>query len=334
MKLAILAISDAGRRLASRLRERLPQTVILDSSGRSTKELLAENWQRYDGFLCIMAAGIVVRGIAPLIRDKFSDPCVLVLDPEGRFVISLLSGHVGGGNSLAEKVANITGGVPVITTASDTLGLVPLDLWMLTQNLHCNRQELTSLSTLLVNKGFLKIYSDIDIESLPSGLIEVYSPQEADLIVSHRIYPGIETPFARPVNLVVGIGCNRNTPVIEFEEAFTELLTDNTLARQSIRCLASIDKKNDEIGLLEFSTRLNIPLEFFSSDQINTLQNLEISFAALGAVGAIGVAEPTALLGAASNSLLCRKRKWKNITMAVALAPCTLSAQVRDQKNI
>ena len=106
------------------------------------------------------------------------------------------------------------------------------------------------------------------------------------------------------------------------------------LSRSSIRNLASIDKKNDETGLLQFAENNSWFIDFYSKDAINKLNNLEISAAALKAVGAIGVAEPTALLSGKTDLLLSRKRKWKNITMAIALAPFTLSAQVRDQNDI
>ena len=106
-----------------------------------------------------MATGIVVRAIAPLIQDKRSDPCVLVMDEKGQNVISLLSGHLGGGNALTRQVAELINARPVITTASDTHGLVPLDLWADRQNLVApNPAILTKASSLLVNQGKMKVY--------------------------------------------------------------------------------------------------------------------------------------------------------------------------------
>lgn len=337
MKVGILAISKTAKELARQIDDALEESVLLDSArlGLSTKEILHSCWAEFEGFICIMAAGIVVRSIAPLLKDKYNDPCVLVLDPNGCHVISLLSGHLGGGNSLARKVASITGGTPVITTGSDSLNLIPLDLWMVTQNLICSdKKELTRVSSLLVNQGYLNFYSDIEVESLPDCLHPVKQIEHADLAVSHKLYPGVSAVFFRPKNLIIGTGCNRNTPASEFESAIIELCADQRLCIDSVAGLASIDKKSDEVGLLEFAASRNLPLQFFTREQINVLKNLEISFAALKAVGAIGVAEPAALLGGASDTLLCRKRKWKNITMAVALAPSTLSARVQDLKNI
>ena len=255
---------------------------------------------------------------------------VVGLDEKGTHVISLLSGHLGGGNSLAHAVAAITGGSAVITTASDTLNLVPLDLWAAAQKLKAvDRKVFTSASSILVNKGELCIYTEVDVEDLPAGLIAVEDSGAADLVISHRLMD-TEKYVLHPPNLVVGVGCNRNTPVDEFEKALDELFAGLSLSPLSIRNLASIEAKKDEEGLLLFGEKNGWPIEFFDSDTINTVTGIDESAAALKAVGAKGVAEPTALLSANTSTLLCRKHKWQNITMAVARAPFTLSAQVLD----
>jgi cobalt-precorrin 5A hydrolase len=332
MKVGILAITRGGRELAARLCPLLETArVLIHKPGGKFAETIAANWRHYDGFICIMATGIVVRAIAPLLGDKGTDPCVVVLDEKGRHAISLLAGHIGGGNGLARKVAGLLGGTPVITTASDTLELAALDLWAKEQMLVApSRMELTTLSTLLVNRGCLFLYADVVVASLPKGLIQVEEAGQADCIVSHLTGIAQSCPVFRPPNLVVGVGCNRGTPAHEFEEALAELFRDLQYSRASIRNLASIDKKNDEVGLLQFAKENGRQIDFFDSNTINTLTHLEPSLAALKAVGAIGVAEPAALLSAQSNHLLSRKRKWKNVTMAVAQVPFTLSAQAPD----
>jgi cobalt-precorrin 5A hydrolase len=335
MKTGVVAITRGGRELAVKLCELLDESTLLEQlPGEKIAETIAANWHHFDGFICIMATGIVVRAIAPLLEDKLTDPCVVVLDEKGRHAISLLAGHIGGGNELAEKIAGLLGGTPVITTASDTLGLVALDVWVNEQGLYIpNRGKLTTLSTLLVNRRKLLLYTDVQVSSLPNGIVQIDDPGKADFIVSHFTGLAQACPIFRPRNLVVGIGCNRGTPVHEFEEALNELFIELHLSRASIRNLASIDKKNDEVGLLQFAANNFRQIAFFDCDTINKLKNLEISFAALRAVGAIGVAEPSALLSAQSNQLLSRKKKWKNVTMAVAQVPFSLSAQDLDQSK-
>jgi cobalt-precorrin 5A hydrolase len=329
MKIAIISITKGGKQVAKELQAKLPTATILTEKG--VRQKFANNWQSFGGFVCVMATGIVVRSIAPLLADKRTDPCVVVVDEKGRHAISLLSGHLGGGNDLAGQVAEILGGTPVITTASDTLGLVALDLWAKKQNLTAAKEVFTGASSILVNNGVLNIFTDLEVDSLPAGLEQVTAPEKADLIISNRsCYSG--KLVLCPRNLVVGTGCNRHTPMAEFDEAATELFTDLGIRKQSIRNLASIDKKNDEVGLLEFAKDKNLSIEFFSKDEINRIIGVEVSKAAMKAVGAIGVAEPCALLSADininSSKLISRKRKWQNITMAVALVPFTLSAQV------
>ena len=145
MKIGIIAITTGGRELAVRLCAMLDDATLLEkSAGEKIAGTIAKNWRQYDALICIMAAGIVVRAVAPLLEDKFTDPCVVVLDEKGKHAISLLSGHIGGGNALARKVAGLLGGTAVITTSSDTLELVALDLWAQEQQLVVpDRKELT-----------------------------------------------------------------------------------------------------------------------------------------------------------------------------------------------
>jgi cobalt-precorrin 5A hydrolase len=326
MKIAVLALTEGGILLAKRLAQDLAGALFLPrKENQKTAELLQDNWSLFDGFICIMATGIVVRSIAPLLCDKASDPCVIVMDEKGKNVISLLSGHLGGGNKLTLQTALMLNANPVITTASDTLELVSLDLWAKEKNLRPpERAEMTALTAKLVNRTFLRLYSEMPLKHLPLGLVYTESLDAADIAITHKTIPYFKGSYFRPQNLIIGTGCNRGTPASEFEQALHELFIEHQISPGSIRNIASIDKKNDEIGLLEFAANNNWKIDFFDKESLNTQTHLEVSPAALKAVGAIGVAEPAALLSAQSDQLLCRKRKWKNVTMAVALAPFTL----------
>ncbi|MBA3003606.1 MAG: cobalt-precorrin 5A hydrolase [Desulfurivibrio sp.] len=334
MKIGILAITEGGKKLAAELAAKMPASLVLSQEG-GVAHSLAEHWQEMDGFVCIMASGIVVRAIAPLLQGKEYDPCVVVMDEKGRHAVSLLSGHLGGGNDVARKVAALLGGEAVITTASDTLGLAPLDLWAREQGLACeSKQALTQASARLVNSGTLNIFSEVPIVSLPPGLVSIDGPELADVVVTHRLDNYGAALIFRPRNLVVGVGCNRGVPVAEIRQACDELFEQEGLSRLSIRNLASIDLKQDETGLLACADELGVRIDFFSKEELNRVVNITISEAALRNVGAIGVAEPAALLSAESNDLLVGKRKWHNVTMAVARANCTLSEQDRARQNI
>ncbi|MHB1185398.1 MAG: cobalt-precorrin 5A hydrolase [Desulfobulbia bacterium] len=334
MKIGILAITDGGRKLAADLATKMPDALLLPQED-GVAHTFAKHWKELNGFVCIMATGIVVRGIAPLLQGKERDPCVVVMDEKGRHVVSLLSGHLGGGNDLAHQVAALCGGEAVITTASDTLGFAALDLWVRGQDLVCESKEgMTQASARLVNSGILKIFSEVAVASLPQGLIAVAGPELADIVVTPRLGNYGSAVVFRPKNLVVGVGCNRGVPVTELRQACEELFAEQNLSQLSIRNLASIDLKQDEAGLLSFAAEQGWRLEFFSKEELNRVENVVVSEAALRNVGAIGVAEPAALLSAQSNDLLVGKRKWHNVTMAVARANCTLSEQGRARQNI
>ncbi len=323
MKTAILSLTRGGHELAVALAARLPEAAVVD--GGPVARQLAENWKSYEGFICIMAAGIVVRSIAPLLRDKMIDPCVVVVDEKGCFAVSLLAGHLGGGNDLARQVAMILGGQAVITTASDTLGLTPIDLWAEDQGLAVSsRSMLTKASAQLVSQGLIKVFSEVD-GPLPPDFHGVNEPGFAQLIISYKTGHGAERLQLYPPQLVVGVGCNRGTAEEEIAQALRELFDQYCLALPSVLKFASIDLKRDEAGLISFAERYNRPIDFFSKQQLNQVAGVSCSDVVMKAVGAQGVAEPAALLAAGSDQLIVRKEKWKNVTLAVATANFTLS---------
>ncbi len=333
MKIAVIAMTGGGRKLAARLVPKLPGAV-LESPGPGIAATMAALWREYDGFVMIMAAGIVVRAVAPLLGDKRSDPAVVVVDERGQFAVSLLSGHLGGGNELARRVAAILGGRPVLTTASDVLGLVPLDLWARSQDLVPRHgKTMIRASALLVNNGSLRLYAEVPVAALPAGLVAVDRPEEADLVISSRTdWPGNTLVF-HPRELVVGVGCNRSTPVHEFVAALDEVLADRSLSPLAVRNLASIDLKHDEEGLREFAALHGWEIVFYTKEELNRVAGITVSPAVLKATGAQGVAEPAALLSARTDILLMEKKKWPNLTLALARAKFTLSALVREDCN-
>ncbi len=323
--LAILALTSGGRKLAARLAQKLPAEVI-DLEALGLAATLARAWPRCQGLILIMAAGIAVRAIAPLLRDKRSDPGVVVLDEAGRFAVSLLSGHLGGGNALARQVAAVTCGQAVITTASDTLGLTALDLWARHNGLLLVQGSLTAASAALVNSGRITVFTELPGE-LPADFTAVPEPARAELVIANRL-PAEEGALAVlcPRNLVMGIGCNRGTSKEQIEEAALETCRRHGLLFSAVGRLASIDLKQDEVGLLQFAAAHGLDLQWYSADLLNSVPGVAVSLAAKKATGAKAVAEPAALLAAGTHTLLIRKTKWKDVTIALAEIPFRLTA--------
>lgn len=316
--LAILALSrggcDLGRRLASDL-----DGEFFACKGRLAA-VMAEVWGEYGSIICIMATGIVVRSIAPLLVDKYRDPAVVVCDELGRFAISLISGHLGGANALAQRVATATGGQAVLTTASDVLGKTALDLWCRDVGLTpVDKAGFTRTMGRLVDRGTLTIWSRTPLGNLPEDLVAVADRSGADLIVDYCGKVGDYGTLLVPKALVMGVGCNRGTPKEVIAAAIQATCDQHQLHVAAIARLASIDLKADEVGLLECAAERGLAIDFYSKDQLNQVEGVASSEAVLRATGAKGVAEPAALLSAGVGArLLVPKMKWGDVTTAVA----------------
>ena len=250
---------------------------------------------------------------------KQTDPAVLVCDEKGDFVVSLLSGHMGGANELARLLAEISGGQAVITTASDVLDHTAIDLWAVDMGLVVrDRKKLTKAMGCLVNDGMVSLYSDFDLPEIPDDFKPAGSPDTADLVITCKTDLAVRGLVLHPKALVAGIGCNRGATEQQISEALSQTCAANNIALESIRNLASADAKKDEQGLIDFGRSQGYEIDFFAPDQLNSVKNITVSPAAMKALGVRGVAEPAAILSAKSPKLIIRKTKWTDVTIAVA----------------
>lgn len=325
--LTIFYITQRGHELARKIQELFEDADVLHFSA----DELASRWHGSKGIICIMAAGIVVRTLAPLLQDKKSDPAVVVIDENGAFVISLLSGHLGGANELARKIAAQIGGQPVITTASDVQGRTALDLWARQRGLYVEDYEkLKRLSMKMLRGARLRLFSECTVATLPGEFELADSPEGVDIIVSERIMERDAT-FLRPPALFAGIGCNRGTLSGEIIELIGSVLEEHNLSLHSLRELATIDIKKDEAGISECARHLKLKVKYCSGDLLNSIStemNMESSAAVREATGAVAVAEPAAVAAARGYSdnceLLIPKIRRGNVTLAIAKAEYTL----------
>jgi cobalt-precorrin 5A hydrolase/precorrin-3B C17-methyltransferase len=284
-----------------------------------------------------MAAGIVVRAIAPLLADKRTDPAVVVLDESGAHAVSLLSGHVGGANALADEIARTLGGSAVITTASDACGLPGLDLWAQGEKLAIEDwKRLPKIAARLVDRKRLRLFSDIPLDA-PAAFLPTDNPAHADIVVTNKEREAPELRrdalILRPKNLVAGLGCNRGTSADEIEDALRKTLAGHKLSFLSLRCVATIDKKGDEPGLAVFVERSGLPLITFPAHQLNLVAGVTPSPAAWRATGAQAVAEPSAILGAGGGGLIVQKQRMGNVTVAIAQGAHRSAQEGDDRKK-
>ncbi|MBI5665548.1 MAG: cobalamin biosynthesis protein [Nitrospirae bacterium] len=330
---SIFFITDNGLKLAQKLKGLYPDARIVKFTSVGARRAVPLQWHECKNLIFIMATGIVIRTIAPLLKDKKTDPAVIVLDEKGRYAISLLSGHLGGANKLAGEIANFLGAQAVITTASDVQSKIALDIWANERGLYVEDCErLKQLSAKIVNGKSVKVYTgnSIFLPEAPDEFNIVESSDKAEIIISEELYKR-KALYLRPRNLFAGIGCNRGTTKKEIQNEFTSLLKKSRLSAHSITGIASIDLKNDEKGLLEFAEYNRLPLSFFPGDTLNTVateMGIKGSKLVKAATGAVAVSEPAAVLAARQVSdrvdVIIPKVKRGNVTLAIAKAKLTL----------
>lgn len=348
MKLAVVAITKEGSKLARRIGGIRGADVFVPArffkaGEKGVKPLpdslahtVAYLFEKYRGIVFVMSAGIVVRMLAPHIKDKKTDPAVVVLDEKGRYVISLLSGHIGGANALAEDIAKAIGAAPVITTASDTRGIIAVDT--LAQRLGCvvdDFEQAKRVTAALVNGERVAIYSPVPrarlekkAGALPFEFCESMdalkkSGAAARIVVANETLGGIKKPvsFLSPRNIVAGMGCNRGTSLRELEGLLGRTLSSVGISPLRVKAIATIHEKHDEPGLLHLAKKLGADIKFFPKDRLlKAATPSGPSETVFKNMGVYGVCEPAAMLAARSKGLLVAKKKSKNATIAVAEA--------------
>ncbi len=322
-KTVILAVTRKGRLLAELIEKNLPGSEIY-AYQHGFRKALEDVWHDCDGIICVMATGIVVRCLGGLCRSKYHDPSVVVVDETGRHAISLLSGHIGGANELAEVVASICGGRPVITTASDVSGHTAIDLWTIEENLAvANPERFSSITARLLDKGIVNVYQQKNfIKTLPEDFRACTNPHDADIVIALNVSEEPQGLILVPRINHIGFGCRRGATVDEFETVLADLRDNNGIDPGSVAGIASIDIKKDEDGLLQIGQRYNWPVRFFTKEQINSVPVPSRSETVHRKIGVFGVCEAAALMAASSGErkgrLIIKKIKWERITAAVA----------------
>ncbi|CAM3812347.1 cobalamin biosynthesis protein [Aeromicrobium ponti] len=308
----------------------------------SVRLLLPSLFQNYKGIILIISLGAVVRMIAPLLKDKKTDPGVVVIDDKGEHAISVLSGHLGGANELTREIAELIGAKPVITTASDVQKTIPVDLfgkrfgWVWE-----SADKLTPVSASVVNEEHVAVVQESGEKGwwtydrpLPDN-IKTYlgikhaleAKPSAALIVTHRnLQPQEEAILEngvlyRPKVIVLGIGCNRGTKSSEIESVIENTLTELNFSIKSVKAICTIDLKKDEEGLLEIVKKFGWEFHWYLPEELNTIPLQQPSETVFKFTGAYGVSEPAAMLYSGAKKLEIVKKKSGNVTISVAVIP-------------
>ncbi len=269
------------------------------------------------------ATGIAVRTVAPFVVNKALDPAVISIDELGLFVIPLLSGHIGGANALAIKIAEYIEGTPVVTTATDINNLFSVDEWATKNKMAISSLEAAkSFAAYLVDGKKVFVKSDFPIVGkVPDGM-EVASEGEVGIAISLTKFtqPFIETLVLRPKILHLGIGCRRGTSAEDIDRFVTDELRKLKMTMTVVKRIASINVKQDEEGLLEFALSYGFPVNFYSAEDLNKVPGeFTPSEFVKETVGVDNVCERSAVLSSGNGNLLLQKTSSNGITLAIAV---------------
>lgn len=272
-------------------------------------EELNEAFNKYDGHIFIMATGIVIRKIASLIKSKDVDPAVVVIDEGMNFVISLLSGHLGGANDLTQNLHEIFGLVPIITTSSDVTGKIAVDT--LSQKLKCNLKSLEAakkVTSLIVDGKNVEL-------SLPKNICN--ENPEGVVVISNK--ENLEIVHLYPENLVIGIGSRRGIEKEKVYEFLIETLEKHNLSLKSIKHFATVDLKADEKGIVETARELGKELKIVSREEILTVEDMfHGSEFVKKEIGVKAVSEPCAYLTSSKDGKFIEiKAKKDGMTISI-----------------
>ncbi len=346
---AIIAITKNGIEIATLLKKHFPTWKIfspakLRQDGKdiqwfdeSTTLKIQELFQNNEALVCIFSLGAVIRLIAPHMKDKKTDPAVVVIDDTAKFVISTLSGHLGGANELAEKIGAAIGAIPVITTAADVNKTIAVDLlgrefgWEIDEV-----STVTKVSAFMVNEEKIGVFQDagekdwwMPKKELPKN-VHIYksldemtsSDCKGFLVISDKIIQNSEIQgrvvIYRPKTLVVGVGLHWDTTKDTIKEGMNFCLSKFQMSPRSVAKFASIKKEADVKGLQELSSEMKVPLEYFDKTELATIAIPNPSDVVQTFEGTPSVSEASAIK-ASGGELIVQKHKFPpNLTIAIA----------------
>lgn len=299
-----------------------------------------------NGVIFISSTGIAVRAIAPFLKGKDIDPGVVVVDLSAKYVINILSGHLGGGNELTFKVAEILNAQPIVTTATDNLGIIAPDVIAKNYNLVIDDLKKSKhIAVLLVDGKTVGVKDDYNEIKITKGYMKIDELKENSIWITHNLIWNkenkklldydeyLDSTFHKnefvnngldyskilkliKKDLVLGIGCRKNTDYRKLNDFIKSSLEKYNFDIRAVSKIVSVDVKKYEVGIIELAKTLNCPFETFSRDKIKTVQDkYGKSEFVLKTLGVTGVCEPCIDLAGAK--VIISKIKYEGMTLAI-----------------
>jgi len=326
MKYAVITFTQKGDQIA----EILGLTLNIDLYSKKKhdnfnfKEVSKKVMENYKAIIFISSTGIAVRAIAPYLKSKDVDPAVLVIDNSCKFVISLLSGHIGGANEITSEVSNILGAQPIITTATDNLGILAPDMIAKENNLVIDDlKKAKEITSFLVDRKKIGFYDEKGIIQTPTGYSSNLEDTSGVLYISsnQRIISeldGYMKPMLKLIrkNIVIGIGCRKNFETLKMRQTVLKMLLEYNIDIRAIKAITTVDVKKDELAINELVDYLKCNLYIFTTDDIRAVQHKFCgSDFVEKTIGVRAVCEPCVELSGAR--IIKNKMKLNGMTLCV-----------------
>lgn len=327
MRIAVISLTEKGLALGKRIaagfadcdRYAFEKHCGGDAVPFASLSALVEDiFGKYEGLIFICACGAAIRVTAPHILSKQTDPGVIAVDEQGKFAVSLLSGHIGGANALTRKIAEIIGAVPVITTATDTGGKFSPDSFAAANGLHiCEIDIAKEIAARIVNGGKAGFYSEYEHNALPGELDPNVKSIGVCVSADEKISPFERTLHLVPRNISLGIGCKKNTSSEALSELVKRVLSENNIPLYRLESVCTIDVKRDEPAIKSFAEENSLPLKFYTAEQLMNVQgDFSRSDFVRDTVGADNVCERSAAV--CGGHIIIKKHAENGMTIAAA----------------
>ena len=335
MNIAVIAVSPQGITIAEQLKAEWQEQLIIFSthqhssveSIRNIKEHVDAHFGDYSAWVFIGAMGICIRTIAEHVQHKYHDPAVINIDSTGRFVVSVLSGHVGGANELTEHIASLLGAQAVVSTQTDNTGLWALDLfsrkygWTQVNNMEGLNKPIALYTNGKPTALLLEVRDKftLELERTHAEHVDIYykredldeSKYELILVVSPRVYETSKPCIQYiPKSLALGLGCRYQCAPKDIPEYICNEIRRLGYYPEAIKRIGTIDLKKDEPLLKEMLQLLNIEeADIYTSEDLAPVEIKNPSDYVFKVTGVYGVAESASRLSARMGSIVIEKQK-------------------------
>lgn len=323
--LFLMFFTANGEKLANRLAKQLyndRQFVLHYKRVKRLGDYIGSIFRKNHILVFIGAAGIAVRAVAPLLQNKMKDPAVIVIDETGRYVIPLLSGHVGRANYFAEKIATLIDAVPVLTTATDVNGVFAVDTFAVEKRyVIVNPNMIKEISSQILQGRNVGLTSELKIIGQPPKHVIVKNKGRVGIYIGMKLdyKPFTQTLHLLPKCFHVGIGTVRNISFQKLNVFFQKTLKEQKIAVEWIGSLSSIDLKKNERAILKLANYYNIPFHTYSAEELRQLEDRFSHSEFVHSVTGVGnVCESSAYLASKQGQIIMGKTANTGITLAIA----------------